>query len=70
MDVPTAREMNEITQACLKLASAHSQRSPTSKFATLGELDALMNLKVLLRALEEVGKVRRDLDDRESARNL
>jgi hypothetical protein len=67
MDVPTAREMNEITQACLKLASAHSQRSPTSKFATLGELDALFNLKLTLKT---VGKVKGELDDSRPARNL
>jgi hypothetical protein len=42
-------EVAEIVAAARKLILAHESRNPGSMYATLGEEDALFNLKMALR---------------------
>lgn len=49
----SAEKMNELAKDCEEFFAANERRSPTSKFATLGELDALFRLKWTLKHMEE-----------------
>lgn len=51
MNTPTREEVAEITKLAQALVDNHEQRSSTSQYATLGELDALFNLRFQLNAL-------------------
>lgn len=50
-NTPTKEEVADIVDLAQVLIYNHDGRSSTSKFATLGELDALFNLRFRLNAL-------------------
>jgi hypothetical protein len=49
----TKEQIAPLVQASKRLVVAHANRSPTSKNLTLGEEDALFNLRWELKKLEE-----------------
>ena len=53
MITATYEETKEIANACADFLVAHARRAHVSKYATLGELDALWNLKFVLREMEK-----------------